>query len=122
MDVHSTSEVLCRLCANTDPQRDSIFTKGPAEVLLSERSVKRLPERIQEVTPPVSTNNCARKNPAGAAAQGIACRRGSKRANIAIAMARDTMPMPHASRASSRDSAHRGRSTIQRCPGGSFLV
>jgi len=27
------SEVLFRLCANTDPQRDSIFTKGPADVL-----------------------------------------------------------------------------------------
>jgi 4-hydroxy-3-polyprenylbenzoate decarboxylase len=25
--------VLFRLCANTDPQRDSIFTKGPADVL-----------------------------------------------------------------------------------------
>jgi 4-hydroxy-3-polyprenylbenzoate decarboxylase len=24
---------LFRLCANTDPQRDSIFTKGPADVL-----------------------------------------------------------------------------------------
>jgi 4-hydroxy-3-polyprenylbenzoate decarboxylase len=33
VDVHSTSEVLFRLCANTDPQRDSIFTKGPADVL-----------------------------------------------------------------------------------------
>ena len=33
MDVHNTSEVLFRLCANTDPQRDSIFTKGPADVL-----------------------------------------------------------------------------------------
>ena len=32
-DVHNTSEVLFRLCANTDPQRDSIFTKGPADVL-----------------------------------------------------------------------------------------
>ena len=29
VDVHNTSEVLFRLCANTDPQRDSIFTKGP---------------------------------------------------------------------------------------------
>ncbi|MBI4661146.1 MAG: menaquinone biosynthesis decarboxylase, partial [Verrucomicrobia bacterium] len=28
-----TSEVLFRLCADTDPQRDSIFTKGPADVL-----------------------------------------------------------------------------------------
>jgi 4-hydroxy-3-polyprenylbenzoate decarboxylase len=33
VDVHSTSEVLFRLCANTDPQRDSLFTKGPADVL-----------------------------------------------------------------------------------------
>jgi len=33
VDVHNTSQVLFRLCANTDPQRDSIFTKGPADVL-----------------------------------------------------------------------------------------
>jgi len=33
VDVHNTSEVLFRICANTDPQRDSIFTKGPADVL-----------------------------------------------------------------------------------------
>lgn len=33
VDVHNTSEVLFRLCANTDPQRDSLFTKGPADVL-----------------------------------------------------------------------------------------
>src|SRR5205823_4992282 len=33
VDVHNTSEVLFRVCANTDPQRDSIFTKGPADVL-----------------------------------------------------------------------------------------
>ncbi len=33
VDVHNTSEVLFQLCANTDPQRDSIFTKGPADVL-----------------------------------------------------------------------------------------
>jgi 4-hydroxy-3-polyprenylbenzoate decarboxylase len=33
VDVHNTSEVLFCLCANTDPQRDSIFTKGPADVL-----------------------------------------------------------------------------------------
>ena len=31
--MHSTSEVLSRLYANTDPQRDTIFTRGPAEVL-----------------------------------------------------------------------------------------
>jgi 4-hydroxy-3-polyprenylbenzoate decarboxylase len=33
VDVHNTSEVLFHLFANTDPQRDSIFTKGPADVL-----------------------------------------------------------------------------------------
>jgi 4-hydroxy-3-polyprenylbenzoate decarboxylase len=33
VDVHNTSEVLFRLCANTDPQRDSLFTRGPADVL-----------------------------------------------------------------------------------------
>jgi len=33
VDVHNTSEVLFHLCANTDPQRDSIFSRGPADVL-----------------------------------------------------------------------------------------
>jgi 4-hydroxy-3-polyprenylbenzoate decarboxylase len=33
VNVHKTSDVLFRLCANTDPQRDSILTKGPADVL-----------------------------------------------------------------------------------------
>jgi 4-hydroxy-3-polyprenylbenzoate decarboxylase len=33
VDVQDTREVLFRLCANTDPQRDTIFTKGPADVL-----------------------------------------------------------------------------------------
>ena len=33
VNVHNTSEVLFRLCANTDPQRDSIFSRGPADVL-----------------------------------------------------------------------------------------
>src|SRR5437016_2277198 len=32
-EVHNTSEVLFRLCANTDSQSDSIFTKGPSAVL-----------------------------------------------------------------------------------------
>ena len=32
-NVHNTSEVLFRLCANTDPQRDSIFSKGPSDML-----------------------------------------------------------------------------------------
>jgi len=33
VDVHNTSEVLFRLCSNTDPQRDSLFSRGPADVL-----------------------------------------------------------------------------------------
>lgn len=33
VDVHNTSEVLFHLCANTDPQRDAIFTRGPSDVL-----------------------------------------------------------------------------------------
>ena len=32
-DVHNTSEVLFRLCANTDPQRDSTFVKSPCDSL-----------------------------------------------------------------------------------------
>jgi len=33
VDVHNTSEVLFRLGACTDPQRDALFTRGPADVL-----------------------------------------------------------------------------------------
>ena len=33
VNVHNTSEVLFHMCADTDPQRDSILTKGPADVL-----------------------------------------------------------------------------------------
>ena len=35
VDVHNTSVPTRRdrLCANTDPQRDSLFTKGPSDVL-----------------------------------------------------------------------------------------
>jgi 4-hydroxy-3-polyprenylbenzoate decarboxylase len=32
-DVRNTSEVLFRLCANTDPQRDTTFTKNPSDSL-----------------------------------------------------------------------------------------
>jgi len=33
VNVHDTSAVLFHWLANTDPQRDSIFTRGPADVL-----------------------------------------------------------------------------------------
>ncbi len=32
-NVHNTSEVLFRMCANTDPQRDSTFIKNPTDAL-----------------------------------------------------------------------------------------
>jgi len=32
-DVHNTSEVLFRMCANTDPQRDTSFVKSPTDAL-----------------------------------------------------------------------------------------
>jgi 4-hydroxy-3-polyprenylbenzoate decarboxylase len=32
-DVHNTSEVIFRLCANTDPRRDSTFIKNPSDSL-----------------------------------------------------------------------------------------
>jgi 4-hydroxy-3-polyprenylbenzoate decarboxylase len=38
-DVHNTSEVLFRLCANTDPQRDSTFVKSPCDALDHAQSV-----------------------------------------------------------------------------------
>lgn len=66
VDVHNTSEVLFRLCANTDPQRDSIFTKGPSDVLdhatseiasgskLGIDATKKLPgEGFKRVWPPI---------------------------------------------------------------------
>jgi 4-hydroxy-3-polyprenylbenzoate decarboxylase len=33
VDVHDTSDVLFHLCANVDPQRDSLITKGPCDAL-----------------------------------------------------------------------------------------
>jgi 4-hydroxy-3-polyprenylbenzoate decarboxylase len=33
VDVHNTNDVLFRLCANTDPRRDCLFSQGPADVL-----------------------------------------------------------------------------------------
>jgi 4-hydroxy-3-polyprenylbenzoate decarboxylase len=33
VNVHDTSDVLFHLCANIDPQRDAIFTKGPCDSL-----------------------------------------------------------------------------------------
>ncbi len=41
-DVHNTSEVLFRMCANTDPQRDSIFTKNPSDALDHAPSIANL--------------------------------------------------------------------------------
>jgi len=38
-DVHNTSEVLFRLCANTDPQRDTTFVKSPCDALDHAQSI-----------------------------------------------------------------------------------
>ncbi len=75
VDVHNTSEVLFRLCANTDPQRDSIFTKGPSDVLdhatsesasgskLGIDATKKLPgEGFKRPWPPLIKMDAAVKN------------------------------------------------------------
>ena len=72
--VHNTSEVLFHLCANTDPQRDSIFTKGPADVLdhatsemamgskLGIDATKKLPgEGFKRIWPPLIKMDAAVK-------------------------------------------------------------
>ena len=41
-DVHNTSEVLFRLCANTDPQRDSTFIKNPTAQAKMDQTIARL--------------------------------------------------------------------------------
>ncbi|HEY0789609.1 MAG TPA: menaquinone biosynthesis decarboxylase, partial [Chthoniobacterales bacterium] len=41
-DVRNTSEVLFRLCANTDPQRDTTFIKNPADSLDHAPSIPNL--------------------------------------------------------------------------------
>jgi len=38
-DVHNTGEVLFRLCANTDPQRDTTFVKSPCDALDHAQSI-----------------------------------------------------------------------------------
>jgi 4-hydroxy-3-polyprenylbenzoate decarboxylase len=74
VNVHNTSEVLFHLTANTDPQRDSIFTKGPADVLdhatseiamgskLGIDATKKLPgEGFKRVWPPLIKMDAAVK-------------------------------------------------------------
>jgi 4-hydroxy-3-polyprenylbenzoate decarboxylase len=41
-DVHNTSEVLFRMCANTDPQRDSTFIRNPCDALDHAQSVETI--------------------------------------------------------------------------------
>ena len=41
-DVHNTSEVLFRMCANTDPQRDSTFIRNPSDSLDHAPSVQNV--------------------------------------------------------------------------------
>lgn len=46
VNVHNTSEVLFHICANTDPQRDCLFTRGPADVLDHATSVMAVGSKL----------------------------------------------------------------------------
>ncbi len=72
-NVHNTRDVLFRLCANADPQPNSIFTKGPADVpdltsseiatgsKLGMDEAKKLPRRFQTTWPPLTKIDAAVK-------------------------------------------------------------
>ncbi|MGF1678016.1 MAG: menaquinone biosynthesis decarboxylase [Candidatus Methylacidiphilales bacterium] len=42
VDVHNTSDVLFHVCANIDPQRDTLFTRGPCDSLDHAQSVPNI--------------------------------------------------------------------------------
>ena len=56
-------EVLFRLCANTDPQRDSLFTKGPSEVL--DRAKKHSRRRFQTPLAAAHQDGCRSEGEGG---------------------------------------------------------
>jgi 4-hydroxy-3-polyprenylbenzoate decarboxylase len=41
-DVHNTSDVLFRMCANTDPERDTLLTRNPTDALDHAPSIANL--------------------------------------------------------------------------------
>ena len=86
VNVHNTSEVLFRLCANTDPQRDSIFTKGPADVLDHATSEIASPREIKHRQRPRATHG--RNISRGKAANSVLTRRRNCRAKVSNAPGR----------------------------------
>ena len=52
-DVHNTSEVLFRLCANTDPERDSTIIRNPSDSLTTPQA-RRTSAHIWVLTPRAS--------------------------------------------------------------------
>jgi 4-hydroxy-3-polyprenylbenzoate decarboxylase len=46
VNVHDTSEVLFRICANIDPQRDTLFTKGPCDSLDHAQNVANIGSHV----------------------------------------------------------------------------
>ena len=63
-DVHNTSEVLFRLCANTDPQRDTTFIKNPTDALDHAQSIACIGSHMGiDATRKLPSEGCARPWP-----------------------------------------------------------
>ncbi|MEQ1861318.1 MAG: menaquinone biosynthesis decarboxylase [Chthoniobacteraceae bacterium] len=63
-DVHNTSEVLFRLCANTDPQRDTTFIKNPTDALDHAQSIACMGSHMGiDATRKLASEGCARPWP-----------------------------------------------------------
>lgn len=63
-DVHNTSEVLFRLCANTDPQRDSTFIKNPTDALDHAQTVATMGSHMGiDATRKLPSEGCTREWP-----------------------------------------------------------
>jgi 4-hydroxy-3-polyprenylbenzoate decarboxylase len=63
-DVHNTSAVLFRLCANTDPQRDSTFIKNPCDALDHAQTVATMGSHMGiDATRKLATEGYAREWP-----------------------------------------------------------
>ncbi|MDR0532947.1 MAG: menaquinone biosynthesis decarboxylase [Verrucomicrobiales bacterium] len=46
VNVHDTSEVLFRICSNIDPQRDTLFTRGPCDSLDHAQNVANIGSHV----------------------------------------------------------------------------
>ena len=102
VDVHNTRDVLFHLCANTDPQRDTLLSRGPADVL---------DHATSEI---------------GVAASWAWTPRGSSRAKVSTVLALLIKMDPGCGRGSMRSSAApgeaAGRPSAKRDSGGSLTA